>query len=352
MSVMIFENIAITGIAAAVPRKIVNNREYDHFLSKKEIEFVVKMTGIEQRRFSDPATCASDLCYYAADRLLDEMSIERSSVDLLIFVSQTPDYRTPPTSMIIQHRLKLPKNCAALDINLGCSGFIYGLATAYSYLNNTGLKRALLLNGETKSKAYSTRDKATSLLFGDGATATLIERNEGSEKTYLSLNSDGGRSDLIKMPGGGYRIPSSAETLKDREYEDGSIRNDEQGSMNGPEIFNFTISDVPRDLKKIIEIADVSFDDFDHIIFHQANKFITDHIAKKLKIDQSKVVYSIQKFGNTSSVSIPLTITSELREELRDSSKRILLCGFGVGLSWGSAITVLNKCHISEIVEV
>lgn len=351
MAFLKFSGISISGIAAAVPSKIIENKDYTHFLSEKEVSMVIKMTGIEKRRFADDKTCASDLSYSAAQTLLTEMDVNLEEIDMLIFVSQTPDFRTPPTSMIIQERLGLPKSTGCFDINLGCSGFIYGVATAFTYANMPTIRKVLLLNGETKSKAYSAKDKATSLLFGDGGTATLIEK-KGDHDTFITLNSNGAGSKFIKMPGGGYRNPSSIETLKEKVYEDGSIRTDEQGSMDGEAIFNFTITDVPRDMKNMLKTSETNLDDIDYIIPHQANKFITDHIAKKLKVDKSKMVYAIQKFGNTSGVSIPLTIVSELQNELNYNCKQLMMTGFGVGLSWGSIITTFDKCYISNIKEV
>lgn len=351
MAFLKFSGISISGLAAAVPKTIIDNSRYTHFLSEKEVKLVMKMTGIEKRRFADEKTCASDLCYLAAKTLMAEINVNPEEIDMLIFVSQTPDFRTPPTAMIIQDRLGLPKSTGCIDINLGCSGFIYGMATAFTYANMPTIKKVLLLNGETKSKAYSAKDKATSLLFGDGGTAALIEK-KGDHDTFITLNSNGKGSKYIKMPGGGYRNPSSIETLKEKVYEDGSIRTDEQGSMDGEAIFNFTITDVPKDMKYMLKTSATNLEDIDYFIPHQANKFITDHIAKKLKIDKSKMIYAIQKFGNTSGVSIPLTIVSELKEKLENDSHKLMMTGFGVGLSWGSIITTLENCHISNITEV
>lgn len=346
-----FNKVGITGIAACVPPHKIDNYAYTHFMGKEEVDSVIKMTGIAKRRFSDSETCSSDLSVSAAKHLLETLGIDKKSIDLVLFVSQTPDYRTPPSSMLISHRLGLGKNVGAFDINLGCSGFIYGLQVAFHYAAHATIDKVLLLNGETKSKAYSTKDKATSLLFGDGAAAVIIEKTRSDNPTIMSMNSNGEGAKYIIMPAGGYRKPSSFETLVERSYPDGSIRTEEQGSMDGESVFNFTITDVPKDIKSILVEAQVSANEIDFFIPHQANKFITDHIAKKLKIANEKVLYSLQKYGNTSSVSIPLTIADSFPAgDIIDKAK-VLMTGFGVGLSWGSIITNLDGCQNCGVIE-
>jgi 3-oxoacyl-[acyl-carrier-protein] synthase-3 len=351
MAFLRFENISITALSGVVPPRIIDNINYTHFMTKSEVEAVIKMTGIAQRRFADENTCSSDLCVAAAERLFQECDIDRNEIDILIFVSQTPDYRTPPTAMMLQDRLCLSKDVGSFDINLGCSGYIYGLANAFLYASQPSIRKVLLLNGETKSKAYSTKDKGTSLLFGDGATATIVEKTEYTNPTYISLKSDGAGYKHIIMPGGGYRMPSSADTLLERTYEDGSIRTYEQGSMDGAAVFNFTITEVPAEIRNLMSKVNLSWDDIDYFVPHQANKFITDHIAKKFKLNPDKVLYSLQKYGNTSSASIPLTIVSELFDMAQDNEVRLLLSGFGVGLSWGNVITSLKNCKIAQVVD-
>lgn len=344
-----FNNIGITAIAGSVPARVIDNRNYTHFMSEKEVQTVIEMTGIAARRFADENTCASDLCISAAERLFSETGIPREQIDMVLFVSQTPDYRTPPTSMMITDKLGLGKKVGAFDINLGCSGFMYGLQTAFLYATQPGIRKVLLLNGETKSKAYSSKDKATSLLFGDAGTATLVEKTQDINPTIMSLNSNGAGYKHIIMPAGGYRKPSSVETLAEKEYSDGSIRTEEQGSMDGEAVFNFTITDVPRDIKATLEEAGISWEDVDYYIPHQANRFITNHIAKKFHIPTERVLYSMQKYGNTSSVSIPLTIADCLPKGVLSKKALAVMSGFGVGLSWGTVVTDLQGCMICGV---
>ena len=265
-------------------------------------------------------------------------SIDRSEIDLLVFISQTPDYRMPATSVILQHRLGLQNSTIAFDINLGCPAFIYGMAVVYSMMEKTNLRKALLLDGETRSKVYSPKDRRTAFLFGDGGVAALIERNEKFGESFFSLNSDGSRENLIKINAGGYRIPSSPETLKEKVVDEyGNIRNEEQGYMNGGDVFTFVNREVPTDIKRMLEYTGRDKDSFDYIIFHQANNFINTHLAKKLKLDVKKIPSTIEKYGNTSSVSVPLTIVSELKDKMQ-GEKELLLSAFGVGMTWATAI--------------
>ena len=352
MAILEYDNVKISGISAVVPKRKIENLHYSSFFSEKDAKAVIKMTGIAERRFADKEICASDMCFVAGKTLLNEMQIDPKDIDALIFVSLTPDYRMPGTAFVLQKKLELKKSSFAFDISLGCSGYIYGLAQAFNLVALEGINKVLLLNGETKSKTYSKEDKSTTLLFGDGATATLIEKTTAKSKTVVSLNSDGSKSDAIIIKGGGYRNPTSEDTLKYQKFPDGSRRNIEQGQMDGPAIFDFTITEVPKDIQNVINQYPIEVEDIDYVIFHQANRFITDHIRKKLKIEKEKVIYSLQKFGNTASVSIPLTIVSELQDEIREGKKTILMTGFGVGLSWGSVITTLDNCHISELQEI
>lgn len=352
MSILTFNNVGISGITAAVPHKVINNYEYDLYFKKEDIKEIIDKIGVKERRFVDENTCSSDLCFAAAEKLLKGMRINRDEIDLLIFISQTPDFRMPATSVLLQERLKLSSSTITLDINLGCSAFLYGLTVAYSMVTAGGIRKALILDGETRSKVYSLKDRKTGFLFGDGGVAVLIEKGEHFRRSWFSLNSDGSRASLIKIPAGGYRTMSSCETVKEKVVDEyGNIRSDEQGYMNGADVFNFVIREVPKDFNKLLEYSGTDVNLIDYFIFHQANKYINGFLARKLKLPEDKVPSTIEKFGNTSSVSIPLTIVSELANKL-SNHKRLLLSGFGVGLTWGTAIIEVDGCYLGEIVEV
>lgn len=352
MAFLTFEGVGITALAAAVPKRVIKNYEYTEYFPADQVKEVVDKVGIYERRFADEKTCSSDLCFSAAERLIADTGVERSEIDLLIFISQTPDYRMPATSVILQHRLGLSEKTIAFDINLGCSAFLYGMSVVYSMMEKSGLRKALILDGETRSKIYSPKDRRTAFLFGDGGVAALVERNERFGKSYFSLNSDGSRADLIKINGGGYRNPSSVETLRERVVDEyGNIRNDEQGYMDGGDVFNFVIREIPRDIKQTLAFAGTDKEALDFYVFHQANNFINSYLAKKLKLDTKKIPSCVEKFGNTSSVSVPLTIASELRERMC-GERKLLLSAFGVGMTWATAVVPFVDCKVSELVEV
>jgi len=352
MALLKFQNVGISGISAAVPSHIIDNYTHDRFFNRDEIREVIDKIGVKQRRFAGKDICSSDLCFAAAEDLISGMSLDRSEIDLLIFISQTPDYRMPATSVLLQDRLKLPTGTITLDINLGCSAFLYGLTVAYSMLSAGGIRKALILDGETRSKVYSSRDRKTAFLFGDAGVAAIVERDVRFGDSWVSLNADGSREDLIKIPAGGYRKMSSSETVKEKVIDEyGNIRSEENGYMNGADVFNFVIREVPRDFNRLVDYSSVGLDTIDFFVFHQANSYINGFLAKKLKLPEDKIPSTIEKYGNTSSVSIPLTIVSELKNKL-SGHRRLLMSGFGVGLSWGTAIIDLNDCYIGGIVEI
>jgi 3-oxoacyl-[acyl-carrier-protein] synthase-3 len=213
-------------------------------------------------------------------------------------------------------------------------------------------RKALLLDGETRSRVYSPKDRQTAFLFGDGGVAALIERREELGESNFSLHSDGSRESLIKIDAGGYRNPSSAETVREKIVDEhGNIRSDEQAYMKGADVFNFVLREIPKTVKNVLAYAGLERDTIDYFVFHQANTYMNGYLAKKMKVDSDKVPMCLDKFGNTSSVSIPLTIVSELQGKLPDA-RQVLLCGFGVGLSWAAAILSLEHCYLSELIEL
>lgn len=352
MAIIKYNGIGITAMAGAIPSHVVENLRYTEFFPEDQVKKVVEKVGIYERRFADELTCSSDLCFAAAQKLILDNNINREEIDLLIFISQTQDYRMPATSITLQHRLGLSNSCVAFDVNLGCSAFIYGISVVYSMMQTGAFRKALILDGETRSKVYSPRDRRSAFIFGDGGVAALVERDEKFGETTLSLNSDGSRADLILIKAGGYRHMSTPETLKERIVDEyGNIRSDEQGYMKGGDVFNFVIREIPRDIKKTLAAAEKAADDVDFFCFHQANNFINAFIAKKMKLDVNKIPHSIEKFGNTSSVSVPLTIISELKDKLA-GEHTLLMSAFGVGMSWATAIVPFVDTKISTIVEV
>ena len=353
MAILTYNNVGITALSACVPSRVIDNYHYDlDIWPEEEVRKVVDKVGVLERRFVDDKTCASDLCFTAAEKLIADNNINREEIDLLVFLSQTPDYRMPATSILLQERLGLPMSTMAFDIQLGCSGFINALTVVYGMMQNIGFRKALLLDGETRSKVYSRKDRRDAFIFGDAGVAALIERDEKFGESHFSLNSDGSRGDLIMIPGGGYRNMSSQETLKENVVDEyGNIRSDENGHMNGADVFNFVIIEVPKDIKRLMAVSGEDIQKMDYYVFHQANAFINNYIAKKMKLDKERIPWTIQKYGNTSSVSVPLTIVSELKDNMA-GEKKLMLSAFGVGMAWATAIVPFVDCKISEIVEI
>ena len=351
MATIKFNNVGISAISACVPRTIIDNNTLSNILSEEEVIKTIENIGIKEKRFADRDVCSSDLCFKAAEQLFADNNIDRNSIDALIFLSQTPDFRQPATAPSLQHRLGLAKTTLSFDVNLACSGYIYGLSIVMAYASLPGINNVLLLIGETMSKTISPKDRVTFPLFGDAGTATLVQKNEHFGTSLFNLSSDGSNAGILNMPYGGYRNPSSIEGFAEKTDDEGNIRTGEHLFMDGMEVFNFGLREVPKDVKKILELGNISSDDIDLVIFHQANKFMTDFFAKKLKVTTDKIPYSLNKYGNTSSASIPLTISSELTDNKFINRKNVILSGFGAGLSWGTALVSLEECKISEVIE-
>jgi 3-oxoacyl-[acyl-carrier-protein] synthase-3 len=350
MAFLQIPNVAISGISACVPSQKIYNSSLIDLFSSDELEKIINSVGIKERRIADKNICASDLCFHAAEKLLNELNIDRNTIDVLIFMSQTGDYKIPATAPILQHRLKLSKNTLCFDVSLACSGYVYALTTALAYLNLPHINRVLLLDGETFSKIINPKDKTNALLYGDAGTATLLEKKEGTLYSAL-LNTDGEGWEAVKIDGGQCRNIIKKESFDEKIREDGSIGNELQLYMNGIDVFNFTMKVVPKSIQEFLLRTETSLESIDKIVFHQANKFMTDFFVKKLKYNSANVPYSLDKFGNTSSATIPLTIVSELKN-WESPKKNILVSGFGAGLSWATAMLDIKETYISELLEI
>lgn len=348
MAIITYRNVGIKAMAACVPQKIAYNKDLISIMPQDEVDKVVNSIGIIERRICDAEVFASDLCYKAAKKLMDDNDIEPSSIDMILFMSQGADYRIPATSCILQHRLGLSQDCAAMDLSLGCSGYVYGLSAAMAYASMDGINRVLLLDGEAFSKIINPRDKVNVPLYGDAGTATLIEKGNFEDSTFI-LHSDGSGEDAVKIPAG-MRMPISEDSLKETERENGNFRNDLEVYMDGMEVFNFAVRVVTKGVKDILKFKGLTIQDLDFIVFHQSNRMMTDFFVKLLKANPEKIPYCIDRFGNTSSASIPLTIVSELRDKLIEPHK-VALCGFGAGLSWATALINFKGCNISNLID-
>ncbi len=341
-----FNGSRVVGIASCVPKHVEptvsTSTAYDR-------EAYMATTGILEKRWSNDFT-ASDLCQAAAEKLIDELGWEKDSIDVLIFVSQTPDYILPATACVLHGKMGLKKDCIAQDISLGCSGWVYGMNTAISLLQSgSNLKRALLLTGDARKMAQEEPDQ----LFGYAGTATAIEYSERDDsRIYSDVGTDGTGYDAIIRPQGGTRNPINEDTFKLVKCDDGRMRHGLQTRMKGMDVFAFGITTAPKSIKRLAKEAGFDYQDYDYFVFHQANRKMNETIRTKLKLDADKVPYSMTYFGNTSSASIPLTIVTQLRDKIQNSSAKIIGCGFGVGLSWGSIAFDVNNIIIPELIEL
>lgn len=348
MATIRYNNVGIRAMAACVPHGVVYNKDLGYLIPEEEIQKTIDSIGVRERRIADADVCASDLAYKAAVKLMEDNNIDPTSIDVLLFMSQTADYRIPATAPILQDRLGLSIDTLAMDLTLGCSGFVFALSTAYAYASLPDIRRVLLLDGETFSKIVNRKDKVDWPLYGDGATATLVEKGEFGESTFI-LRSDGSGRDSVIISDG-MRNPITPESLVEKANENGDIHNGLEVYMDGMAVFNFAMKRVPKAIKEMTEVTGITLEDIDWLVFHQANRFMTDFFVKKLKFYPERVPYCIDRYGNTSSTSVPLTIVSELHDKMKDGDK-VVMAGFGAGLSWGVAKVNMNGCKISPIIE-
>ncbi|MCC6691129.1 MAG: ketoacyl-ACP synthase III [Bacteroidia bacterium] len=345
------QGINIAGIAATVPKTVEHNMDYT-YISEKERKSLIKVTGVEQRRVASAQTTTSDLCFEAATKLIDELNWKKEDISILIFVSQSSDYFLPATAVILQGRLGLPTHCMAFDIALGCSGYVYGLSVITGLMHSAGIKKGLLLVGDVSSVICSKTDKSTYPLFGDAGTATAVELTDDAKPIHFNLNNDGNKYNTIIVQHGRGRNRGSPDSFRMEKIAEGIERSKLNIELNGIEVFNFSINEVPEMVNELFRDTQTTSNDYDYLVLHQANRLINETIRKKLGFDAAKVPYSISKYGNTSSASIPLTIASELREQISKNKLRLLCAGFGVGLSWGAVSFTTNKTVILPVLEI
>lgn len=343
------EHIELKGIANCVPSSVEKNENYD-LLSAAERKMLISTTGIKERRVAKNGVCASDLCEKAALELLSGLNWETNSVDALIFVSQSSDYYLPATAIILQDKLGLSKNAIAFDINLGCSGYVYGLYVLSNLMQKGQIKRAVLLCGDISTNSVNYKDKSAYPLFGDSGSATALEYDETAHPMTFSLGSDGSGYESIMIKGGGTRHMFHENSLKEVSISEGITRHELNLILDGISIFNFSVGEVPKNIKELMQMTSLSENDVEYLVLHQANKLINETIRKKLKFPKEKVPYSLDEYGNTSSGSIPLTLQTRLRDQL--NNKTIVISGFGVGLSWASAVLTTKNIYIPELLEI
>ena len=348
-----YSHVKISGIVTVVSDKFINLDEekqyYENDIAK--IDRLKNTVGLQYRSIAENGVTAADFCEQAAIYLLGHMRVSKNDIDALIFVSDAADYKCPPTACILQGKLDLPHSCAAFDINHGCAGYVYGLNIASALLETGAFRKILLLVGDTKSKTINIKDRISAPIFGDGGAATLLEYSDEQIFSYYTLGTEGKKFENIIIPAGGARLPCSKATAEEHEDIHGNIRSLNNFYMQGRNVFDFTMTQVPLNIKKIFEFSHLTPEHIDYAIFHQANKSIINNIASRVGFkDLSKVPSeTLRKYGNLAVASIPSVINDKLCNILPNEHKKVLLAGFGVGLSWGMAIVDLNHICCPDI---
>ena len=336
-------NVRIAGIVSAIPEKVLDVSELEQKFGAEDTRKIIENIGVKERHVVEGNMCASDLCLSAAEALLQRLDWPRESIDAVVFVSQTPDYVLPATACSLHGRLRLTKNCAAFDINLGCSGYVYGLWLTSQFVSTGQMRRVLLLAGDTPSKLVCSEDRSAYPLFGDAGSATAVEFRPGSEEMVFVVGTDGAGAEHLMVPAGAFRHPKKEGTAKRYKQADGNIRSDEHVRMDGAEIFTFTLREVPPLVKATLQAKGWSIDDVDAFVFHQANAYILNYLARRIKIPADKFILAMESYGNTSCASIPLALTASPQARDGEGPRKLLLAGFGVGLSWAAAALVLEN---------
>lgn len=347
MAYLYSQGIRIAGIACAVPDNRVTVESFSSVFGDEVPAKFSDGTGIRAMYKALPEQTAGDLAYAAAEQLFRNLPTDKEKIGALIFVTQSPDYRRPATACVLQSRLRLGTDCAAMDIGLGCSGFIYGLQTAMSMMQQSDMEYCLLLMGETASKLVHPLDKSIVMMYGDAGAAILLERDANASSTAL-LRSDGSRFKTIILPAGGFRDmnpPADRFTCND-----GIERSLYDIYMEGTSVFSFSISDVPKSIQDYLKHTNTLPDDYDLFLFHQANRFIIQQLSRKLKLPKEKVPTSLEEYGNTGGISIPLTLCSNYGER-SEGIKKVLMTGFGIGLSWGVMNAVIDTGKVFPVIK-
>ncbi|QFS43159.1 ketoacyl-ACP synthase III [Nostoc sphaeroides] len=336
----------IAGVVACLPTRQISNDYFAEQFGVDAVKEVVKMIGVEHRYWVDEGVSTADICYQAAERLLSGLGWKRESIDAFIFVSQTPDYRLPATACSLHGRLGLQPSCLAFDINLGCSAYPYALWLGLNMIQTGAVKRVLLAVGDTSSKVINPSDRSTAILFGDAGTVTALEYCENClNDTFFMLGTDGKGSHNLIIPRGAFKDYSLSNDSRLEDKDPNCLY------MDGSEIFTFTMQVVPPLILSTIEFSGCNADEFDAFLFHQANLFMLKHLAKKAKLPMDRVPININKFGNTSSASIPLLMTDSLAPLLQERSTSLAMFSFGVGYSWASAALTVGPLDVVEMID-
>lgn len=343
------KNVAVRGVTGTVPNHPVKTTELPYF-TQEEADTFDATVGIKNRYIAPNDVCASDLCLDAGERLLAGLGWKKESVDVLMFASVTGDYKTPPTSAILQDRMGLPSTTFVLDVPMGCCGCMYCINVAGNMLSAGTAKRALILVGDTAMRMGNPNDKSRGPLFGDSGTALALEYDPTAADIIIDFNTMGSGYQALMTPHGGYRHPIDKEkSFIEEDFGNGIIRAPKDALINGMDVFSFAITKPPISIKKMMEKYGLTADNVDYFLIHQANKLIVDRIVKKLKLPKEKVPYDLQEFGNLGGASIPMLMTYNLADELQTRPLTLVCSAFGLGLTWGTMVLKTQKMTVLNI---
>lgn len=352
MAFLKVENVAIRGIAACVPPKVEENRDIP-FYTAEEAEKVIESTGVERKHIvADSGITASDLCLKACEELLDKLGWERESIDLICNVTQTSDYTNHPNVFVLHEKLGLKNDCMALDLYHGCPGWVIGLSSTASLMSHGSMRRALLVDGDNITSVQYGQDRESRPLFGDAGTATALEYDENATPMLFQTGTNSVDGVALIHKKGGSREPHSLESYKQELGMLSGLLSTEgvEDLMDGMSVFSFGITTPPKSLKQLCEHYNINIEDVDKLVLHQANLFMVNKIAKKMKMPAEKVPSCLKDYGNTTSTSIPLTIVTQCQDDYSLGKQKTLACAFGTGLAWASAYFETKEIIVPTII--
>jgi 3-oxoacyl-[acyl-carrier-protein] synthase-3 len=348
-----FKNKKISGILSVLPEnevRFLDEIGNYNFTEKQSIK-LGKIMGYGTQRVADSSTTVSDLCVFGMNYLIDNQLLDKESIGAVVLCTQSPDYFLPATSNVISGRLGLGQDVISMDINQGCAGFEVGLMQAFMLLNTGSIDKVVLLNADVLSHKVSIKDRNSRPLVGDGATITIIENSKDDEEIDMFIKMDGTSALSLQIPAGGFRTPSTAETAMLREDESGNFRSLDHLVMKGDAVFNFVQTKVPEMIQEMFDTLKIDKSYFDYYLFHQPNKFMLEKLAQKMDIPYEKMPNNIcQKYGNGSSITVPLNVCENIGERALTDSFKVCFGGFGVGLTWSIIKWKLEKLDFCKII--
>ena len=352
MAFLKIPNVVIRGISACVPPFVEENRNIPYY-TPEEAEKIIESTGVERKhKVVDSGITALDLCLKASQKLLDELCWSAETIDAVCYVTQTPDYINQPTGFVLHDKLELSQNCMVVDLFHGCPGWVVGLSTISSLISHGTLKRVLFAVGDNITSQQYPQDREARPLFGDAGSATALEFNEGAKPLFFNIGTNSKDGETLIRKKGAYRQPHTIETYrKELGLLNGELSTDDlDDNMDGMSVFSFGITTPPKSIKHLCEQFDIDIFQVDKLVLHQANKFMINKIAKKLKVDSDKVPSCLRDYGNTTNSSIPLTIVTQCNKEYSSKKLSTISCGFGTGLSWGTVYFETEKIVCPDII--